>query len=220
MSRIVKKPEERKEELLNIAEKLFMENGYEQTSIRDIYTQANGSFGMFYHHFKSKEEVLEEVSKRMAQTQFEKIKAISLNENQSSIEKLQSIVLSSILSMKECAINNSILPFYKNPQLLVVQLHDTLGLAAEFFSYVIEEGMNDGTIPGTQPHELAQMILLFLNIWLNPLIYAWKTEELRNIFKYINDLLDKIGVPVFTEEAFSAIEELYSVMKSNKEKGE
>jgi AcrR family transcriptional regulator len=118
--------------LLDIAEKLFMENGYKNTSVKDIYTQANGSFGMFYHHFKSKEEVLEEVGKRMAQTQFEEIKAITLNENQSGLEKLQSIVLSSILSMKEYVMNNSILPFNKNPQLLVIKLRDTLGLASPF----------------------------------------------------------------------------------------
>jgi len=57
MSRVVKKPEERKNELLDIALRLFMKKGYENTSVRDIYSEANGSFGMFYHHFRSKEEI-------------------------------------------------------------------------------------------------------------------------------------------------------------------
>ncbi|WP_434302893.1 TetR/AcrR family transcriptional regulator [Clostridium botulinum] len=65
MAGIVKKPEVRKDELLNVAEKLFIEKGYENTSVKDIYAEVNGSFGMFYHHFKSKEEVLEEVNKKM-----------------------------------------------------------------------------------------------------------------------------------------------------------
>jgi len=59
MARVVKKPEIRKNELLDIAIKLFMEKGYENTSVKDIYTEADGSFGMFYHHFQSKEEVFE-----------------------------------------------------------------------------------------------------------------------------------------------------------------
>jgi len=59
LPRVVKKPEKRKEELLDIAIKLFMEKGYINTSVKDIYTQANGSFGMFYHHFASKEEIFE-----------------------------------------------------------------------------------------------------------------------------------------------------------------
>lgn len=59
MARTVKKPEERKAELLDIAIRLFMEKGYINTSIKDIYSEANGSFGMFYHHFASKEEIFE-----------------------------------------------------------------------------------------------------------------------------------------------------------------
>ena len=57
MPRVVKKPEARKEELLDIALKQFLHNGYENTSVKDIYMEANGSFGMFYHHFKSKDEI-------------------------------------------------------------------------------------------------------------------------------------------------------------------
>lgn len=59
MTRIVKKPDERKEELLDIAIKLFMQKGYTNTSVKDIYMETNGSFGMFYHHFSSKEEIFE-----------------------------------------------------------------------------------------------------------------------------------------------------------------
>ncbi|MCR8660240.1 TetR/AcrR family transcriptional regulator [Paenibacillus endoradicis] len=59
MVRVVKQPEERKEELLGVAIKLFMEKGYVHTSVKDIYMAVNGSFGMFYYHFKSKEEIFE-----------------------------------------------------------------------------------------------------------------------------------------------------------------
>lgn len=57
MARTVKKAEDRKEELIEIALQLFMEKGYVHTAIKDIYGKANGSFGMFYHHFSSKEEI-------------------------------------------------------------------------------------------------------------------------------------------------------------------
>lgn len=57
MTRVVKKADERKEELIDIAIELFLAGGYENTTIKDIYTAAGGSFGMFYHHFSSKEEI-------------------------------------------------------------------------------------------------------------------------------------------------------------------
>ena len=58
MSRIVKEPEERKNELIDIAEQLFIAHGYEQTAISDIVRAASVSQGAFYYYFESKEDVL------------------------------------------------------------------------------------------------------------------------------------------------------------------
>lgn len=55
--RVVKSPEERKEELLDAAEKLFMTKGYQSTTVRDILHEVNGSQGMFYHYFASKDDI-------------------------------------------------------------------------------------------------------------------------------------------------------------------
>ena len=41
--------------------KLFSENGYFQTSIADIALKANISKGLFYHYYKSKEEIFDEI---------------------------------------------------------------------------------------------------------------------------------------------------------------
>lgn len=48
----------KREELLRIAEKVFLQKGYEQTSVDDLLRAAGISKGAFYHYFTSKEEVL------------------------------------------------------------------------------------------------------------------------------------------------------------------
>jgi len=48
-------------DILNVSEKLFHEKGFEKTSIMDIATGCGLSKGALYHHFKSKEEVLEKI---------------------------------------------------------------------------------------------------------------------------------------------------------------
>ena len=58
MTRIVKEPEERKNELIDTAEQLFIAHGYEQTAISDIVKVVNVSQGAFYYYFESKEDVL------------------------------------------------------------------------------------------------------------------------------------------------------------------
>jgi AcrR family transcriptional regulator len=58
MSRIIKDPEERRKELIDTAERLFIAQGYEQTAISDIVKEVNVSQGTIYYYFDSKEDVL------------------------------------------------------------------------------------------------------------------------------------------------------------------
>lgn len=54
-----KYPEETVSLILDTALKLFIQKGYEHTSIQDIIDRLGGlSKGAIYHHFKSKEEIL------------------------------------------------------------------------------------------------------------------------------------------------------------------
>ncbi|MBR0386988.1 MAG: TetR/AcrR family transcriptional regulator [Clostridia bacterium] len=48
----------RKKQILETAERLFTEHGYERTGVQDILDVLNLSKGSFYHHFASKELVL------------------------------------------------------------------------------------------------------------------------------------------------------------------
>lgn len=54
----MRKGEAKRQEMLNVAEKLFCAKGYEATSVQDILDIMHASKGGFYHHFSSKEDVL------------------------------------------------------------------------------------------------------------------------------------------------------------------
>ena len=47
-----KKPEVRRQELIDVASALFAEKGYEEVSVRDILQIVGGAPGMFYYYFK------------------------------------------------------------------------------------------------------------------------------------------------------------------------
>lgn len=51
-------PEERRAQLLGCAQALFFSKGFEDTTIQDVLDMAGVSKGGFYHHFKSKDELL------------------------------------------------------------------------------------------------------------------------------------------------------------------
>ncbi len=61
--RIVKTAEERKNEILDVAEELFAEKGYDNASTNDIIARIGIARGTLYHHFGSKEEVMDQMHK-------------------------------------------------------------------------------------------------------------------------------------------------------------
>jgi len=53
--------EKTRERLLEVAERLFGEHGYVETSLADICTELEITKGALFHHFKSKDELFREV---------------------------------------------------------------------------------------------------------------------------------------------------------------
>ena len=51
----------KRDEIIDVAMKLFFENGYEATSVRMIMNEVGGEIGMFYHYFKSKDALFDRV---------------------------------------------------------------------------------------------------------------------------------------------------------------
>ncbi len=73
-----KYPEVTVEKILDVSQRLFLEKGYDNTTIQDIVDELGGlSKGAIYHHFKSKEEIMDALGDRMFfnNNPFEKVRA-------------------------------------------------------------------------------------------------------------------------------------------------
>ena len=70
----MKKGDLKKAELIQTAEQLFCRNGYEQTSVQDILDILQTSKGSFYHHFPSKEALLEAMCRQRAEALAQDVK--------------------------------------------------------------------------------------------------------------------------------------------------
>jgi len=59
-----------KENIVDVADQLFYQQGFEHTSFGDIASEVGISRGNFYHHFKSKDEILTAViNQRLSNTE-------------------------------------------------------------------------------------------------------------------------------------------------------
>lgn len=93
MKRNAKLPEIRKQELITAALKLFYANGYEKTSIRDILDEVGGEVGMFYHYFKSKDEIFELAVEHFLNDYVADFSEVSSYDSKSFQQRLDSLII-------------------------------------------------------------------------------------------------------------------------------
>lgn len=92
--RIVKEHDERKNEIIDTAAKLFVTKGYEQCSVNDILNTIGIAKGTFYHYFKSKEDVLDAVIDKTSSRLSEKITMVADNSELAPEDKILHVFLS------------------------------------------------------------------------------------------------------------------------------
>ena len=174
-----KHPEETVNLIVSVAFRKFMEKGYEHTSIQDIIDNLGGmSKGAIYHHFKSKEDILMAVMDRMTAGSNRMLKDIRDRKGLSGKEKLKAIFKESIKRPVQDDIFTVAPDFHNNPKLLFSIMHDTIENAVpNYILPIIRQGIADGSIETDYPEQLAELILLVANIWMNPMIFNSSEEE-------------------------------------------
>ena len=76
MVREIKEHDERKKQMIQTAQHLFLNRGYEHTSVQDIIDTMGVAKGTFYHYFKSREELLDAIVDQMTTDMHERLELI------------------------------------------------------------------------------------------------------------------------------------------------
>src|SRR5689334_7711153 len=87
-------PASRRDELLDLAARMFAERGLKATTVRDIADSAGILSGSLYHHFKSKEQMVEEVLRDFLDWLFARYQLIVESEA-SPLERLKGLFMAS-----------------------------------------------------------------------------------------------------------------------------
>ncbi len=213
-----KHPEETVNLILDVAFRLFMEKGYEHTSIQDIINNLGGlSKGAIYHHFKSKEDILVAVTDKMTAESNQMLTVIRDRSDLSGKEKLRTIFRESISRPVQDDIFTVAPDFHNNPKLLFSLLHDTIDNAApNYILPIIRQGILDGSIKTDYPEQLAELILLAANVWLNPMIFDSTEEESYRKFMVFRQMLQGFGLDIVDSEILERLQELASAYQKNK----
>ena len=213
-----KHPEETFNLILDVAFRLFMEKGYEHTSIQDIIDHLGGlSKGAIYHHFKSKEEILVAVTDRMTEESNRILSEIRDRAGLTGKEKLKMIFKESIFRPVQDDIFTVAPDLSGNPKLIFSILRETVDVAApDYILPIVEQGIADGSIQTDYPAELAELIILAANVWMNPMIFDNSADEAYRKFMVFQQMMQGFGLDIVDDELLARLQELASIYQRNK----
>lgn len=84
----MRKGDARRQAILDAAERLFYEKGYEHTSVQDVLNAMEMSKGGFYHHFESKVALLQAICEQRSESGYQKCEAAVAACKGSAVDKL------------------------------------------------------------------------------------------------------------------------------------
>lgn len=213
-----KNPEITINRILDTSMELFLKKGYDNTTIQDIVDELGDlSKGAIYHHFKSKEEILEAVIPRIFAGSGEDALDLSKDTSLNGLEKLKKALLKSLKNPVQEKLVKAAPNLMKNPRILTQQIFDVVEeIVPLLIEPLIREGVEDGSIKTKNPKELAESFLILMNVWMNPSIFFVSKEEFKSKFEFLKEMLIGVGLPILNEEFYDVMEMYRSIIEDSK----
>jgi AcrR family transcriptional regulator len=150
----------RKGEIVRAARELFFEHGYNQVSIQQIIDRIGIAKGTFYHHFDSKDALLDAVTLQVSDMGWESIRQVVEDNHLSALEKFSAVFGAS----RDWKLSNKreTLAVYK-----AMTMAENLPFRVRFselqkerltkvLAKVVEEGIREGSMDTAFPAEAAR----------------------------------------------------------------
>lgn len=160
----MKKGDLKRVQILDTAEHMFFEKGYEQSSIQDILDALSLSKGGFYHYFDSKQRVLQEICERRAMNRYEKLTGELYLSRRSPIDKLNLLLNKVNLFETEnaqfAALMLKICYRDRDPAIRAHTRRIAIERLTPFINDVVAEGMEAGVFHVRHPMQIGPMVLM------------------------------------------------------------
>lgn len=164
----MRKGDRRRRDIMLAAEKLFYENGYENTSVQDMLDAMDLSKGGFYHHFESKESVMVAICEEKTAEMYDSAIQMAHVESLSAIDRLNELFRkANLLSHSdENYINMMLNAMYaQESHMLHATMHRvTLNKLVPVVDELIGQGVLSGEIYNRYPDLIGEQLV---TLWLN-----------------------------------------------------
>lgn len=185
MAKTAVKHEGKKNELVEVAEGLFLEKGYEETSVEDILKASGLSKGGFYHYFRSKDEVLAASIANFADNLLQELEPILDNPALDALEKLSRVLEQKTASQKQRRGMIRYMAMLMKSDFMVYQYGMVIAQKfVEPVARIIGQGVREGVFKVEYPLETADILLRALNSVPQSMFFHSYLEDEEKSRKY------------------------------------
>lgn len=166
----MKKGELKKQEILRTAEARFCRDGYEKTSIQDILDDLHTSKGSFYHHFVSKEALLEEICRNRAAEYSEQVFQ-RITEDMNPSDRLNLLINGMIpFNGEKISFLLMLIPVFSGPEGIMIRncyANELERLYGGKIADTLQKGTEESVYACSDPEFSAKMLSMLVNrFWL------------------------------------------------------
>ena len=198
-----------RQKIIEVAARLFLEKGFEKTSMRDIVEGLGMSKGAIYHQFTSKEEIIQEVYRMQEELNMQQIERLGDQfKGMTGKEKLKKILEDSLQYQEGQQAEDNVTAFMKSSEYVVKYMQDNVSKNAPFIAKCIEEGNRDGSLSCAYPNEMAEAFMLLFNVWCDPTIFEAGEEKVRGKLRFIQSMLASGGVDILEDQLIEKLIEM------------
>jgi AcrR family transcriptional regulator len=184
MARIVKEHAVRRNEILDVAQRLVYAKGYEQMTIQDILDGLQISKGAFYHYFDSKQALLEAILERMQEEAEQLLIPIVQDPHLPALDKLQRFfaTLNRYKTTQKAFFLELLRVWYADDNGIVRQKARAAGVkwVTPWLSVIIRQGIEEGVLTTSYPEQVGEVVLslaLDLGDTLGGLLLSFEPER-------------------------------------------
>ena len=189
-----KKSDERKKEILDAADRLFAEKGYDNASTDDILHAVGITRGALYYHFDSKEAIMDSLIERYSNWALAAMKAVADDRSLSVKERLTRSILGANIGH---AGGEEIMRQVHRPQNAL--MHEkmqraTINGATPILTEIIQDGIAEGLFHTEHPYECMEMMVVYSNaIFDRDIVDLTGPQKLARMRVFISNMEKLLG---------------------------
>ena len=179
MARISKAPEERRQEIIDTAQRLFAERGFANCSVDLIIREMGVAKGTFYYYFRTKEDVLSAIADKTLDGILDMANAVADTPGLSAMDKMAALLGDTHIGDEDTAAVADMLHLPGNRELHELTNVRTVLRLSPILARIVEQGVAEGVFHTTRPLETVQFLLTGAQFLLDGGLFDFSPEEVR-----------------------------------------